>query len=642
MAREHKSLRDATRKELPDLAIQRVLSIARSQHDLFERFLKLRFLYDPNAPGAMEKRGTLKDGSQVIENVIASNVDAITGSVATDGVRARFMTSGAEWSVQRRMKQLEFYAEEMDADLELDKIVREKFREGALQGTGMPKVDVNLYGEIEATAPMIDDIIVDEGALQPGGMPLELFQRHRIDRDELAAMVPEKAKEIMRAALGDGTMGSMSGLWKRWIDDGRLQRNQIGMLELWVLPIGRKGRAGYKPGVHARVIDGLCVSYEKWEERYFPFGKFVWTERPGCFYGIGGAERIAGHQRRLNKQNWQFDRQMDQIAVPTTYVRPSDANIAVQTRSALGTLAVYHGDLPHTVIPNPVSPQQYQRHQDIRSESFEEFGQSRLAATAMKPSGIDSGAALREYKDQSSDRFAGQEEDCEALKMQCIWLGLMAAKKLGKKAPVYFRKSSRGPKKLEWTKVDPREMKVSMQPASKLARTPAGRTQFVIEMAQAGVITQDESRELIQHPDMERALSLYTAARQNIERCLEEILDGEIVMPSPFMNLKMCVWLGEAQINQAEEDGAPEEILSALESFTTTAAYYLSGKIGPAAGAAVGGPPAPGQMAPGPADPAQLMPGAAPPLMLGTGAPPPMGPAPVAAFAPQAMQVMPA
>jgi len=164
-----------------------------------------------------------------------------------------------------------------------------------------------------------------------------------------------------------------------------------------------------------------------------------------------------------------------------------------------------------------------------------------------------------------------------------------------------------------WSKVDPGETRIRIMPASTVARTPAGRTQFALELAQAGVVSQDEARRLIRAPDTERALSLYTAALDNIERALEDMKDGYVVVPTPFMNLKMCVWRGQAELNLVEQDGAPFDVMENLRQFTLTAAHYLSGQIGaqaqPSAGAMGPGGPMPPQLQAGPVS-EQPLPGA--------------------------------
>lgn len=632
----------APKGEVHDRACERVLAIVRSQYEFYDRLIKLAALYDPNGWASMSSQVAIdrriaygqREGTQVIDNVIASNVDSTAGSLCSPDVRPAFPSDGANWSTQRTLRHLEFYAEDLRKFLELHPKEERAGHEAGLKGTGVCKVVINAYREVEATHPLLDDIIVDEGSLQPDGWPMEMFERLRIDRDELAAQYPEYRQEIQDAAAGSTVITASSTWFSRWMNDGRLQRNQLGVLEGYYRPIGRKGKPGYIPGRHFKAIDGCTILDEPWEEEYFPYARFLWTERYGCWYGIGGAERITGHQRRLNKHNWQFDAQLDNIARPTTFLRPADANIAVMDRTPLGTLAICRGEWPKTIIPTAVSPEQYQRDEVLHARSFENFGQSRMAATGMKPPGIDSGVALREYKDQHSDRFASQEEGYEAFKLKCTWLALMCCKKLGREAPVFYRKTTYGVQKLEWSKVDPKETRVRIKAASTLSQTVAGKKQFAMELAQGGVISTDEMRRILDFPDIERTMSLYNAALENIERALEDMLDGHFVSPHEFMSLKMCVWRGQAQLNLAEMADAPEHVLENLRQFTLTAAWMVQRASAPEAGAA--------QMAGGAAGVlpgAQPAPGDVPPEAMLQGGPP-TGPPPEAALSPQAMQLV--
>ncbi|WP_196302973.1 hypothetical protein, partial [Streptococcus pneumoniae] len=77
-------------------------------------------------------------------------------------------------------------------------------------------------------------------------------------------------------------------------------------------------------------------------------------------------------------------------------------------------------------------------------------------------------------------------------------------------------------------------VRVMIAAASTLARTPAGRTQTVLELSQAGAITLDETRKLLAHPDLKRTGSLYAATIEAIEFDIESIRDGKPVIPDPF------------------------------------------------------------------------------------------------------------
>lgn len=624
---DHRAWWHADKGQVWERVLDYVATVERAQSDIYTRFIKLAALYDPNgwnnAITAMRSSDEIL--GQVTENVVASNVDTVTAVIASTDVRARFMTDDADWSTQRLARQLEWYAEAVGKQLGIPEVCRKAFKSGALKGTGLVKVYIDQFDQIRTEHVMVDDVIVDEVECRAHA-PRQLHQRNNIDREILKAEFPEYEMEIERAQSGRYRN------WRMWAGYRPLQRNEIVIIESWHLPIGVQDAPNYKPGRHTITIDGCDLVDEEYNEARFPFARFVWAERASGWYGISGAERIAGHQRALNKRNWQIDRQLDQGAIPTTYVRLADAALSVKTVNRLGTIAVYKSEKPETVIPPAVSPETYQSRQDLKAAAFEEFGVSQMAARATKPAGIDSGVAMREYRDQTTQRFATQEKAYEQLVLDVVQLVLGCCKKLGSDAPVIMRRTKFGAKRIKWSQVDLGDVQVQIAAASTLARTPAGREQAVIEWAQAGVISQDEARRLLRHPDLERAMSIYTEALENVENCLEEIADGSVVLPEPFMNLKMCVWRGQMQYLLWRDEGAPEEVLESVRQFVVQAAWMIGQATQPANQNAAPGMPG-------------AVPGA-PPAVTGPGGPmppmaaPPIDAAPQAAFAPQAMQLM--
>jgi len=297
----------------------------------------------------------------------------------------------------------------------------------------------------------------------------------------------------------------------------------------------------------------------------------VWSERDGAWYGISLAERIAGMQRALNKMNWQADRNLDQYAVPTTYVDMADAKLAVQTINRIGTVVVTKGNRPTTVMPPAVHPEMNERRRELKGSSFEESGVSRMASQAVKPAGIDSAVGMREYRDQTTQRFSTQEKAFEKFVLQVFMMALAVCKSLGEAAPVIMRKAKFGAKKIPWKDVDLGDVKVQIAAASTLPRTPSGRYQTALEWAQAGVITTDEWRRLTKHPDLDRVLSMYTQGMESIERDIEAIEDGHHVSPEPFGNLLLMQRVGQMAYLRDRDLGAPEEILEALRQYVVQA-----------------------------------------------------------------------
>jgi hypothetical protein len=306
-------------------------------------------------------------------------------------------------------------------------------------------------------------------------------------------------------------------------------------------------------------------------------------------------------------------------------VRPVDANLSVKASRA-GAVTVYKGDEPKTIFPIAVSAETYQNRNDMKAAAYEESGVSRLAAQSVKPAGLDSGVAMREYRDQTTQRFSLQEKAYEQLVLDIIWLVIDVCKDLGDAAPVIVRKAKFGSKRVKWSDVDMVDVKRQMMAASTLARTPAGRHQTALEWAQAGVITTDEWRRLTEHPDLDRVLSLYTQGIDSVEKDIEAIEEGNYVVPEPFGNLALMVRVGQMAYLRDRDLGAPEEVLEGLRQYVELAADMLKPK--PSANDNAMMPAQPGM----PVDPAAAMP--MDPAMGG------MPGQPTAALAPEAMNLM--
>lgn len=569
---------EAEKGDVHSKVVDYVQSVESVQWDVFDRFVKCAALYDPNDRQAF-RAGWWTQGSspwagpdgQVYENVCASNVDTVTAIIAPNKPRARFMTDDGDWSTQRRAKLLELYAEGLVRKFDVYAKTQRAFKDAAIKGTGLIKVHHDGKRLCVERVP-VDEIVVDEGECLSGQPPRQLHHRKIVNRQSLKARYPKFAEEIDQAGTKGGSFSRM------WADYRPIEDTQVAVIESWYLPIGDPDDDDFIPGRWVLCVEGCDIFDEEWRKPFFPFGKIIWSERSSGYYGIGLIERIAGHQRVVNKRHWQIDLQIDRFAVPVTYTHQSDAALAVKSITRVGTQVVYKHTPPIVSMPQSVSPETFRHLDSTKAGAYEESGVSRLTATAMKPAGIDSGVAMREYRDATTQRFAIQEQAYEQFFLDVVWLMLDAAKDLGKEAPEIFRKGTGGGKKIKWPQVDMGEVRIQIAAAAQLSRTPAGRIQLAMELAQNGIISPDSFRRMLQHPDLESEMSLYVAALEDIERCIEEILDGEVLVPEPYQNLQMGVWRGQHHYLKARADGAPEETLENLRQFIVQCAHVLSKK----------------------------------------------------------------
>ncbi len=581
-----------------------VRTVENYQAELFDKFCKLESTYDVNPRTNRHTAGsnmTARLGrakSIVTENLIACNVDTVAAEVADTDIRARIQTDGADWSHQRTAKRLELYIDGLSKLFEVGDKCRVGFKAGAaMKGTGLNKVWIDRFDEIRVTPVPIDNIVVDEVECRDG-KPRQLHYRDFFDREDLQAQFPDFAEQIAKAQT--------SGNWRLWAGYRPMQSNEVIAIESWRLPVGPKGHPNYIPGRHTLVIDGCDLLDEEYHKPHYPFSMMRWNAPIWGFYGISLAERILPHQNLLNRRNYQINRSLDLKADPTTYVHQGDQNLAVKTVNQIGSIAVYKVAKPETVDHQAVGKETYDSRLQIKEDAFAESGVSRMAAQAMKPSGIDSAVGLREYRDQRSQRFAIQEKAFERFWLDTLWLILDCCRDLGgTKAPDIIKVSKYGNRRIKWSEVDMNDLKIEMVAASTISDSPAGRQQRRVELAQAGVITLDESRELMEHPDISRILSLYNAMIEDIEETIEQIENGKYVVPEPFQNLDAGIKLMQKEyLLIRHTPGVPESVLEGLTDWISVAANVINppappmGALGPGAQM-----PAPGGAGPGPGGP---------------------------------------
>lgn len=547
----------AAKGEASKLVHDSAADIQNEQSSIYELFCQLDCFYDPSRwqhYGVTSKHPSF--------NLVATSVDAVFANIVNIPIRTRIIPDNAEWSEQRQARQLQYYVDDLSITLDAHETARRGVFNAALKGRGFVKVAPDLWDKIKVENIAPDDILVDNRKVR-NCKTRELIERRFFDVEELKLKFPEHAEAI------DVAKGTTDRLNHR-----EASEDEVQAYEAWALPYGDK------PGRHVLCIVGADLIYEEYKKDHFPIASFIWSEGNGDkFHGIGGSERIVPHQSRLNRIDYFSGIQLQNGAAPPVYVDNNDLGqmkrISVQkTGQYIGLNA--GSRVPISVEHRAVSSEQLQYRARIIQEAQDEFGVSRMMTAGIVPTGLESGVAVREARQTATGRFAIQEADFESFCLDISFLILEACKDLGDKAPEVKHVSTKGARnKLQWAKVKMAVVRSQMSAASSIARTAAGRTQFAIDLAQAGIVTQDESRRLMDMPDAGRSLSLYTSALEAVDREIEETLDGMQNLPMPYSPLKMGIWRFTAAMHLAENDGAPEDAIERLRAYITRAIWML-------------------------------------------------------------------
>ena len=120
-------------------------------------------------------------------------------------------------------------------------------------------------------------------------------------------------------------------------------------------------------------------------------------------------------------------------------------------------------------------------------------------------------------------------------------------------------------------------------------------------MLQAGMLTQQEARALLDYPDLEAVNSMATASQEIFTMMIERILEKGIYQPpEPYMNLSMGIAMMQSAYLRAKINQVPETRLDLFRRFIEDSIGLLARMQAQAA------PPPPMEaMGPGPDAPQQ-------------------------------------
>lgn len=495
---------------------------------------------------------------RITYNVCQSVVDTITSKISKNKPKPYFLTSGGDWKLQSKAKKLGKFIDGCFYENNIYELGTDCFRDGAVWGDGC----VHVYsedGKIKAERQIISELYVDE-IESFYGKPRTLYRVKNIDREVLIARFPKYKKDLLEA--------------NKARPDGAASENiadQITIAEVWHLKSGLNA----KDGKHYIILPGITTLLkEDYDEDCFPFAFFKWSKRLYGFYGQGLVEQIQNIQTEINKLLWVIQRSMQLAGSFKVLVENGSKIIKEYLNNDIGSVISYTGTAPTYITPPIVPPEIYQHLVTLKTSAYEQAGISQLSAASNKPAGLNSGKALREYNDIESDRFMTVGHAYEQFYLDIAKLMIIEAKKIysdGMDLSVIVP----GKKFLEtikWSEVEMEDDSYVMQcyPVSKLPDEPAGRLQTVQELMQAGLVSPQSGRRLLDYPDLEEEEGLANAQEDLLHKILDNIAEnGVYEAPEPTDNLQLAHKLVLEYISKGRENNLDEDKLELLQTFLT-------------------------------------------------------------------------
>ncbi len=530
-------------------------------------------------------------------NVVRACVDTAAARIAKNKPRTLFLTERGKHSEQRRARLLTDYIAGSFEDGGVYQEGQLQFLEGSVFGTGALKVFPE-DGKIRAERAMIDEIYVDdvEGLY---GKPRNLYHRKLVPKDSLLELYkkdPVKLEWIKAA--------SESEISQRYTRIRGVE--MVAVVEAWHLRTSKQA----KDGRRALCVENGCLEFEQWDRDYFPFVFFKWAPRLLGFYGSGMPEDIIGIQIEINRILRNITESSELFAVPRIFTQKG-SSLSKPLNNKIAGMYEYAGANPPVFLtPAAMSPDIYAHLERLYNRAFEIVGISQLSATGKKPSGLDSGAALREYNDIEDERFSLVSQRYESSFIDLSYMFVNETRELvkqasGKHKAAIKTKSGKFMRSIEWEDVNLEDDRFIMRayPTNLLPSSPAGRMQKATELTEKGWVPKEHAMALLDFPDVEQFTSLETAAVEDIQFLIEEMVDhGRYESPDPLMNLPLALRMVQSAYLRAKRDKVPAANLEKMRLFLSESAKIINQSLTPQTTAAASGavPDQPQALAPDP------------------------------------------
>jgi len=497
------------------------------------------------------------DTARVTMNVIKSVCDTAVSRLSRQRPRPRFLTHGGNWSLQRRARLLEQFTDQAFYQGGLYQLAPKILLDAAVMGTGCLKI-YRKGNEVQFERVFSGELFVDpvDGFY---GQPRNFYQRKFIDRQVLMRLFPARRAEIAAAQRTTDTIDYSA----------TTMVDQIEVLEAWHIKSG----ADATDGRHTICISNATLLNEQWDKGSFPFVFVRWTDPLLGFWGEGVAAEIQGMQVEINKLLQKIQRAFHLMSVPRIYVENASKIRKSFFNNEIGTIIPYSGNPPVVATPPSLNREIFAHLDMLYNRSFEIAGISQMSATSMKPPGLDSGAALREYQDVESLRFTTVSRQYEELFVEAARQVVGVGRDIyaeDNRHSVVVAKDSKTIDVVDWSAVDmdADSYVLKVHPASSLPVTPSGRLAFVEQLTSLGLVGADEAKDLLDFPDLEAKLSLDRAASTLIDRNIEAMIDeGVYIPPEPYQDHQLALKKVTAALMKAEQNAVEESHLALMREY---------------------------------------------------------------------------
>jgi len=461
-------------------------------------------------------------------NLIQSVTDTLVSRIAQSRPQPVFLTSNSDYKQRNLAKKLNSFILGEFHNTKAYELGTTALRDGLVEGTGVIHVFETPDNRVGLERVLLTELLVDPNEAMYGE-PRQLYRLKLIDRDVLLANFPKLKEKIEMAAKGTPDNSA---------DSSKSVSDLVMVVEGWHLPSGK----GMGDGRHTIACSSGSLLDEPFDKERFPFSFLHYAPRLLGFWAQGVAEQLMGTQMELNSILYTISRAIKLVGVPRVFQEEGAKVVSAHHNNEVGVIVKYRGIKPTYEVAPCNAPELYAERDKLIQYGYQQSGVSALQASSQKPQGLDSGEAIRTYDDISTDRFASLARRYDNFFIDLSYQIIDLAKDICERddgySTVYPNKN--GIKEIDLKAADVVKDTFVIQcfTQSSLPKDPAGRLQKVAEMIQAGMITVQEGRRLLDYPDLDQVEKLANAAEERVFQILDDIIEsGKYTPPDPFMDL---------------------------------------------------------------------------------------------------------
>lgn len=501
-----------------------------------------------SAFGGMPSSGVFASRpNRITLNVCKSCIDTVVNKLGKNKVIPKFLTTGGALKQRTKAEQANQFVFGLLNQSNAHQVHRLALRDAAIFGTGFTKA------VIREKRVVLERIFPDEIFVDPAdayyGEPITIYQRKFVSKVVLKSQFPVHAAAITE-------LSTMEYPFANGVTD------TVMILEAW-----RMSKGGIK-GRHIIAADGINLFDEPWKSDKCPIRMLHYCRPVLSFWGTGICEELIGIQVEINRLLMHIQECMRLLQQPRIFVEMGSKANPAHWVNDIGTFIPYSGNKPPQIYTaQTVHPEIFSQLENLYRKAFEIVGVSQLSAQSKKPSGLDSGRALREFSDIESERMVILGQDFEDFVVDSTMSMLEI---LPNNYTVQAYDKSSGVKEIKWSDLEMKRDDYVLKtfPVSALPQHPAARLEFVSEMSKSGVIDVEDSMELMNFPDIESKMRRQLAPNRLIERAIESALnDGEYVSPEPYMNLDKAIAMAQQFFSWSILEEYPEDRIDMVRRF---------------------------------------------------------------------------